>query len=372
MLLAVAKVTYVGVLAVFFLFFFGYPALQRYLERAVLIKVSTVSLEGENGGLLPPAITFCALTPRLPYSAGRKNSSGELHHVIEAECENLSNHIDIQKCIEEKTFKLDEILLGAVDGMVNPKNLLNKTFWTSYMTVTTYGNCYMLRYRQPFSADFEEHSIWLHLRSDLIYDVYFHDPNFFLITQNLMAIPKASIRKRKVPQADMEFDMYPLMVTERRNINRPSNPCVEELDYDFMACVTDSVVAKIGCRYPWDQNSGDTFPICTTLEKILELEELFFTIGKMERKDVISATGCQVPCRFREYKILNDLMKGVTSRFGIGMVFHSTEITLEEEDYVYPLVSFVAEFGGALGMFLGFSFLMVWDLLVMNVIRNMK
>ena len=76
---------------------------------------------------------------------------------------------------------------------------------------------------------------------------------------------------------------------------------------------------------------------------------------------MINTTGCQVPCRYREYKILNDLMKGLTEGFGIGMMFPSTEITLEEEDYMYPFVSFVAEFGGALGMFLGFSFLMVWD-----------
>ena len=35
---------------------------------------------------------------------------------------------------------------------------------------------------------------------------------------------------------------------------------------------------------------------------------------------------------------------------------------MEEEDWVYPELSFIAEFGGALGMFLGFSFYMLWDL----------
>ena len=35
---------------------------------------------------------------------------------------------------------------------------------------------------------------------------------------------------------------------------------------------------------------------------------------------------------------------------------------VEEEDWVYPGLSFIAEFGGALGMFLGFSFYMFWDL----------
>ena len=36
---------------------------------------------------------------------------------------------------------------------------------------------------------------------------------------------------------------------------------------------------------------------------------------------------------------------------------------VEEEDWVYPELSFIAEFGGALGLFVGFSFYMIWDIL---------
>ena len=68
-------------------------------------------------------------------------------------------------------------------------------------------------------------------------------------------------------------------------------------------------------------------------------------------------------------------MKGLTDGFGVGMMFPSTEVTLEEEEFVYPFVSFVAEFGGALGLFLGFSFLMVWDFvhcIIITAPRYMK
>ena len=34
------------------------------------------------------------------------------------------------------------------------------------------------------------------------------------------------------------------------------------------------------------------------------------------------------------------------------------------EDWVYPGISFIAEFGGALGLFVGFSFYMIWDFFV--------
>ena len=34
---------------------------------------------------------------------------------------------------------------------------------------------------------------------------------------------------------------------------------------------------------------------------------------------------------------------------------------VEEEVLVFPFQSFLAEFGGALGLFLGFSFMTIWD-----------
>ena len=33
-----------------------------------------------------------------------------------------------------------------------------------------------------------------------------------------------------------------------------------------------------------------------------------------------------------------------------------------KEVEVYPLESFISEFGGALGLFVGFSFMMIWDI----------
>ena len=43
--------------------------------------------------------------------------------------------------------------------------------------------------------------------------------------------------------------------------------------------------------------------------------------------------------------------------------FSTNVLTVLKEQYVYPMDSFIAEFGGALGLFLGFSFMMVWDLI---------
>ena len=53
----------------------------------------------------------------------------------------------------------------------------------------------------------------------------------------------------------------------------------------------------------------------------------------------------------------------------LGYNFVSTDIRSEKEAWVYPLVSFIAELGGSLGLFVGFSFLTIWDCLDFTLAR---
>ena len=52
----------------------------------------------------------------------------------------------------------------------------------------------------------------------------------------------------------------------------------------------------------------------------------------------------------------------------------SRVIVVEKEEQTDPFQSFVAECGGCLGLFLGFSFLLVWDGLmqVVNIVKQCK
>ena len=134
-LLSVARVVFVGILTFLFIKFFGIPALQRYLEGGVLLKVSTVS--NPSGGLLPPTITIC---PGERYEVGWKNSSGELVNLIRAECENFDDNKAILNCVGNKTYNFTDTVKMAFVGSVNPKNLMNQIYWSKYMAVTAYGN----------------------------------------------------------------------------------------------------------------------------------------------------------------------------------------------------------------------------------------
>ena len=47
--------------------------------------------------------------------------------------------------------------------------------------------------------------------------------------------------------------------------------------------------------------------------------------------------------------------------FGFYIRFESTSVKKQKETLVYPTMSFVSELGGSLGLFIGFSFLTIWD-----------
>ena len=91
-----------------------------------------------------------------------------------------------------------------------------------------------------------------------------------------------------------------------------------------------------------------------------EYEKLYLLLSQVEQREVLVDTGCLMPCRYKEFKLVQ-IVDGFFFPYGLGVSYSTTEIVVEEEQWVYPPVSFLAEFGGALGMFLGFSFIMFWD-----------
>ena len=53
---------------------------------------------------------------------------------------------------------------------------------------------------------------------------------------------------------------------------------------------------------------------------------------------------------------------------GYSIVLANSEVIEEEEHYIYDFISFTSEVGGSLGLFLGFSFIMVFDYLAQTLI----
>ena len=96
------------------------------------------------------------------------------------------------------------------------------------------------------------------------------------------------------------------------------------------------------------------------------------------RTELTEITGCRQPCFYRKFsKVGNsDDIKSFDNHgnnfrdnptlselpfLGYNLRLASSEVNVEEDYFLYDFVSLISELGGALGLFLGFSFFMITD-----------
>ena len=87
-------------------------------------------------------------------------------------------------------------------------------------------------------------------------------------------------------------------------------------------------------------------------------------LSMVESSKVKELTGCMKPCQYKKYTFVGErkssAFKG--SEYGFFSLWAVSEKTqVNTEELIYPLSYLVAEFGGILGLFLGFSFIGLWD-----------
>ena len=145
-------------------------------------------------------------------------------------------------------------------------------------------------------------------------------------------------------------------------MNKHNSPCEESLEYSFTDCVKARAIRETGCTPTWNEDTDKFSRNCNNLENLEKYEDYFGKLYYMDPYQLMNMTGCLTPCTYQEYEIVGteDMNKGINN-FGIFM--SSAYFVVEKEVLAYTWITFLAEFGGALGLFLGFSFLMIWDLL---------
>ena len=116
-------------------------------------------------------------------------------------------------------------------------------------------------------------------------------------------------------------------------------------------------------RLPWDTWSAPSRPICTNLDQVTLHEKEYYALADMKRGEVLTNTGCLLPCHFREFKSVGTPVTIQPGVFGFQLSYAKSEYAEEREVFLYDLTSFVSEFGGSLGLFLGFLFFSCWDTL---------
>ena len=107
--------------------------------------------------------------------------------------------------------------------------------------------------------------------------------------------------------------------------------------------------------------SSEVLPTCTKVEQLQAFDILYRTVAYQELKMTIEETGCMKPCHYNEYKLLGEDKWSSLGYPSIILKFTREDLLIEKELKSYSGLSLLSDIGGSLGIFLGFSFLMVWD-----------
>ena len=363
--LALCKFIFIISLFLVFFYNFGLPSFEMYMRKGVIVRVSKdTSLDSK---LASPAITFCA--GNLEYESGWKNSSQSLslgdNSIYGNICPGKEDD-QLLSCIDDETYTFDEvILLTKIDNDVGKF----KGNFTTDISYAQAGKCFTLKTSRKLGSNFG--SLVVSLNKNLAYYIFVHDPEFFFFTSNPRAYPGFFMILRGDEQGE-KVHFSSIEVIKHSNLHRPDSICEESLNYSLSDCIKMSISSDVGCKLPWNEFSLKIHT-CNTVEQFQRHENLYSYYAASEQKIIINMTGCKLPCSYREFKTVGDPMDVKIERigFGFGLFLVTTDVRVETEELVYPFVSFVSDFGGALGLFLGFSFLMIWDF-VLYMIQGLK
>ena len=118
-----------------------------------------------------------------------------------------------------------------------------------------------------------------------------------------------------------------------------------------------SLTRLLGSVYP--RNISGHNP-CSEKHQFEHFEHLHLQLAVKDQAHVQETTGCFLPCTYTEYKVAAREKKDF-GRFGLLLSYGWTRTTVLREFYIYDFPTLVSDFGGSLGLFVGFSFFMLWN-----------
>ena len=105
-----------------------------------------------------------------------------------------------------------------------------------------------------------------------------------------------------------------------------------------------------------------------------EFQRFEYWMGQLVAKtaDVEELTGCRKNCRFHKYEVIQQINFWNKEDTWIRITPASSTVIVREEKLRIQFINLVAEIGGILGLFVGFSFLMILDKIekVVTYVRN--
>ena len=185
--------------------------------------------------------------------------------------------------------------------------------------------------------------------------------------QRILKFPSKLPIKKNTTIGDASFEIKKIHLKRQ---DKPSEPCTSDIHMmDTTACISKFIQEQIGCRL---KNQGPTRTNDTGgLPCQFQLREFADISGKLQYASaatIYNMTGCLSACEKERFDIRTTQIREKSgdedpkgTRLKLRVSISDTSHTQEEEYIIYDLNSFIADFGGYMGLLLGSSILSIYN-----------
>jgi hypothetical protein len=242
-----------------FIIYFGLPSIKRFQKKEVMVVTSQRVTEG----IKVPAITIIPKNPDTSIGWRINSLNFTFPNLIQPFCENTTfGNATIDGCIEENTYSQAETLQDVLLGYTTRKSLLEDEGLVT--DDFTHGRAYTLNIAKTIGPDDTTDQLYVAVGYDLNYRIILHDPFYYVVNINPTTFPSILLEIRP---NETRSHYYGLALTEMEELDIPEDPCNPDPDYNFQACIKESLSRQEGCRTRWDRWSHQDRPLCRQMDQ---------------------------------------------------------------------------------------------------------
>ena len=174
-----------------------------------------------------------------------------------------------------------------------------------------------------------------------------------------------SVDSSTVSGTQSEYQIEPIEVN---HINQDHKPCISEENEvtDLWECMTGHMYSKLNCTLPWVTEANDkNVHLCSSSNEY----DLFYAtvMGGMYDHNyeyIEKVAKCIPGCKRVKYSAKLDWnvkYPGLIDEGRLTIYFAKDKFLVKEQFYIYGIQHLIADFGGYLGLLLGYSLLGFYD-----------
>ena len=152
-------------------------------------------------------------------------------------------------------------------------------------------------------------------------------------------------------------------------LNDPRTPCqAKPREENMNDCIQHYIENKIGCQLPWYTNAT-TLPKCIGNSPYQSFLGAYDEIAGLSGFSISKRTGCLPSCKINEFSLsiishisIPKESEAYQGSSYIGLFYYPGGRYMQKVYYYnYDFTSYIADVGGLLGLFLGYSMLSFYD-----------